>query len=274
MNKNVGFVGRPNPSLPLCYPGIIFSYPRLFLVVLLPKAADICGSFFCIEVPHIIMKLVLATRPDAERVSQLRIEAYSNANGTVLRDFEFLKWSPTDDQACILCIEDGQGRMIASTRVIQVETQEELESLCDAKITNPPAFPTLYFDKLVALVEYRQQRLSMVFRLLVIEAALQSDAQSLSFTINESAKRIPLMKSMGYTFSPADLSHRPADNVFDNSVNVLVACLNRRNFEEALAQGRKEEIVSLADLDRDEALTHDLLGSIRAAWAGQQLQPC
>lgn len=219
------------------------------------------------------MRLILAIREDAERVNHLRIEAYQNANGTVLRDFDFLRWSSADDQACILCIEDDHGNLIASVRVMQLNTLAELESMCDCRLTTPLPLPTLYFDKLVALVEHRQKRLSMLFRLLIIEAAMNSGIQSFSFTINESAQRIPLMKKMGYQFSPADTSHRSDDNVFDNSVDVLVASLHFSLFPSALMQGRKEQIVTLEDVALDDKLANDLHGALRNAWSKKILAP-
>ncbi|HAA21341.1 MAG TPA: hypothetical protein DCP28_22195, partial [Cytophagales bacterium] len=213
------------------------------------------------------MKLVLATRADAERVNTLRVDAYKTATGSVLRDFDFLLWNSVDDRACVLCLENSEGKFVASLRCIWVNELAELEDLCDAKIASPPPFPTLYQDKLTTLVDYRLQRLSMIFRIFVMQAAIESDIQSFSFTINETASRVPLLQNLGYQFTPADLSHRQEDNAFNNSVGVLIGSLHHKHFPTALEEAIKSQVYPLEEVQLGASLATDTHELIRKAWA-------
>lgn len=179
------------------------------------------------------LKVRVADKTDALRISELRIAAYHEATGSKLQSYDFLKWCEVDDSSLVLYLENEKGQAISSIRACVYKNQEHVAELFDVRLNKPISLPVLAIDKLVTLVEYRCHRLSAVLRYLCIKAAQLSNMGCIALTINDNASRVPLLRDMGYRMEVADISHR-SQSVYDNDCKVLLADLPFEKFDQAM----------------------------------------
>jgi hypothetical protein len=178
-------------------------------------------------------KIRLAKVEDGKKISDLRITAYKKATGAILKNSDFLRWHPTDNQAAVLYIENSANQVISSMRGVTCDSVAELECLLDISVERSLKLPILALDKAVTCIHHRRLGLIAILRSILLEAAKNAGVGCIAITINEGASRIPHLKEIGFEFEEADLSKR-TDSDFNNSTKVFFAVLHRDSFEQAI----------------------------------------
>lgn len=216
------------------------------------------------------MKLKLASRKDALKISQLRKDAYRKATGSILLNDNFLNWNDDDDRSSVVYVEDLAGEAISCMRAMKVNSTEEIESLFDIKIHSRLYHPILTLDKATTLSGFRRQGLTGILRHHFLEAAIIDDVQHIVFTVNDNVSRIPFLKELGFTFESADITHR-LGGVFNNSCKVLFGVLNRQQFQTALEISREKFHLQMDMLRSNDLTKKELLIATAANWQPRAL---
>ncbi len=178
------------------------------------------------------MKILIANESVANKINQLRLKAYTQASNATILDMSYLHWNKDDNSALVLYIENEQGLVISSMRARVIYEKISVENEFDIRIKGHLTLPALILDRASTDISYRGHRLTAIFRHCFIKACLNSSVQNILTTVNEGALRIPIMESVGYQFSEADISHR-TNSVYDNKTKVLLGKIPRVLFPKA-----------------------------------------
>lgn len=178
------------------------------------------------------MKIKLATRADANRIFDLRKQAYRVATNTKLLHTDFLKWDNWDKRSLVFYVENDQKQAVSSMRALKLFRIRDIEKVFDITLHTTIELPVLIMDRATTLVQYRRRGFSAAIRYLMIKSCINSPIKNIAATVNAGVSRIPHLKELGYTFEAADISHRK-QLLFQNTSEVILGKLHHSRFVEA-----------------------------------------
>lgn len=199
------------------------------------------------------MKIRLATPTDADRITEMRLEAYTQVTNGKITDMDTLRWNDTDQNNVVLYIEDDSGQVVTSARYLRIDSKSELEEHYDIRTGQALDYPILTIDRLSTLTSQRGKRLSASLRQLAVQICQLNEVNYLAVTVNEGVSRIPALSGMGFDTEFPDTSHR-SGSMFDNSARVVLAWLPKSRYESALEVNGSILKLQLSDFEIEEAI--------------------
>jgi hypothetical protein len=172
-----------------------------------------------------------ATYGDANAISELRLQAYSEAPEFTVMDAAALKWSADDEDNVVLAVWDSIGTALSTTRGDLLFGSDEAQLRMECALDGIPiGFPAMQLGKGATRKPYGRQGFHSALRLCFLDASMQRGVRTLLGVVYDGAPRTRLMRSIGYEFY-VPRSYWYQD--LDAHRRTLIAVLHNRDFAAA-----------------------------------------